>query len=404
MPSSRLARVQDPVVPVIGDLIKRTPGTISLGQGAVAFPPPPEALARLERSLTNPDTYRYGDAEGDAELLTLIRAKLARENRIATGDGPRDSRVMVTAGGNMAFLHAVVAVADPDDEIVLLAPYYFNHDMAIGLAGCRTIAVPTDERYRPRIDAVAAALTPKTRAVVSVSPNNPTGAVYRESELRAINDLCRDRGIYHISDEVYEYFTFDGIAHWSPGSADGTADHTISMFSLSKSYGLAGLRVGYLVYPAHLESAMTKSQDTIIVNAPMPAQYAAAAALAVGRAYTEHQIPTIEDARARLRAGADEIADVCSLPTLDGAFYGLLRVRTPLDAMTVTERLIREHRVAVLPGTAFGMSDGCYLRVAYGALDAESAQCGIERLVTGLREIAGGTRRARRGVAGGPGA
>ena len=115
---------------------------------------------------------------------------------------------MVTAGGNMAFVHAVLAITGPDDEVILPVPFYFNHEMAIQMAGCRVVPVATDSRYQLDVDAIRAAMTPRTRAVVTISPNNPTGAVFPERALRDVNTLCRDRGIYHISDEAYEYFTY----------------------------------------------------------------------------------------------------------------------------------------------------------------------------------------------------
>ncbi len=124
---------------------------------------------------------------------------------------------MVTAGANMAFMHAVLATTQPGDEVILPVPFYFNHEMAVEMAGCRVVRVPTDDRYQLRVDAIANAITPRTRVVVTISPNNPSGAVYSEDSLRALGALCRDRGVYHFSDEPYEYFTYGGARHVSPG-------------------------------------------------------------------------------------------------------------------------------------------------------------------------------------------
>ena len=115
---------------------------------------------------------------------------------------------MVTAGANMAFMHAVLAITAPGDEIILNVPFYFNHEMAIQMADCTAVRVATDAHYQPRLDALRAAITDRTRAIVTVTPNNPSGAVFSEASLREINTLCRERGIYHIADEVYEYFTY----------------------------------------------------------------------------------------------------------------------------------------------------------------------------------------------------
>src|SRR5206468_4588239 len=143
-------------------------------------------------------------------LLEGLEGKLARENGIRLA---AQNRLLVTAGGNMAFMNAVLAITDPGDEIILQTPYYFNHEMAVTMASCRPILIATDENYQLRPSAIRDAITPRTPAVVTISPNNPTGAVYPEAALREVNQICRDRGIYHIHDEAYEYFTYDGARH-----------------------------------------------------------------------------------------------------------------------------------------------------------------------------------------------
>jgi len=203
-----MEEVQTPIIPIVGDLVRGTPGTISLGQGMVAYGPPREALAAIAGALDDPKIHQYGAVEGTSALRSALADKLRSENRISIDAA---NRVVVTAGGNMAFFNAVLAVADVGDEILLQTPYYFNHEMAVGMAGCRAVLVPTDDSYQLRVDRIAAAITPRTKAVVTVSPNNPTGAVYPEKALREVNELCRARGIYHVHDEAYEYFTYGDV-------------------------------------------------------------------------------------------------------------------------------------------------------------------------------------------------
>ena len=383
--SRRMDAVQAPIIPIVGRWIRETPGTISLGQGMVAYGPPPEALDAARDFVHQSGAHRYGPVEGLPALVETISAKLRAENALDL----TASRVVVTAGGNMAFMNAVLAVADPGDEVILQAPFYFNHEMAVVMAGCRPVVVPTDERYQLQVEAIATAITARTKAVVTISPNNPSGAVYPEDVLRAVNALCASRGLWHIHDEVYEYFTYEPARHFSPGSMPGAAAHTISLFSLSKAYGFASWRIGYMVIPEALWMPVNKIQDTVLICPPHISQAAATGALRAGRAYTARHVESLAGVRGRVLAMLGEIGDLCTVPSADGAFYCLLRVDTRLDATTLAERLIREHRVATIPGTTFGLTDGCYLRVSYGALAPETVEEGIQRLVRGLQQVVG---------------
>jgi aspartate/methionine/tyrosine aminotransferase len=381
--SARIDAVQAPIIPILGEWIRQSPGTISLGQGIVSYGPPPEALAAIPRFLERADAHRYGPVEGLPELVDALAQKLTHENRL-----PLDrSRIVVTAGGNLAFMNAVLAVADPGDEVILQAPFYFNHEMAIVMADCRPVVVPTDARYQLQLDAIERAITPRTRAIVTISPNNPTGAVYPEADLRAVNALCAARGLWHVHDEVYEYFTYGEAAHFSPGSIPGADAHTISLYSLSKAYGFASWRIGYMVVPERLWVAVNKIQDTLLICAPHISQAAAVGALAAGRSYCDAHVAALAPVRARVLERLDAISDLVQAPSADGAFYCLLRVKTDVDAMTLAERLIREHKVATVPGTAFGLTTGTYLRISYGALAGEKIDEGLGRLLSGIKSI-----------------
>jgi aspartate/methionine/tyrosine aminotransferase len=385
--SDRMLHVQAPIIPAVAEMIARTPGTISLGQGVVYYGPPPQAIERIGTFLENRRNNQYSYVTGIPDLVDAITAKLAVENGIALEQG---SRVLVTAGGNMAFMNAILAIADPGDEIILPTPYYFNHEMAVTMASCKPVLVATDDSYQLRPDAIRRAVTARTRAVVTVSPNNPTGAVYSAEALRDINGICRDNSIYHISDEAYEYFTYAGARPFSAGSLPGSQSHTISLFSLSKAYGFASWRIGYMVVPSHLVAAVEKIQDTILICPPLISQFAAVGALSAGRAYCEERLRALAAVRSMVLDELSSISEYCEVPRVEGAFYLFLRVRTRLDPMSLVERLIREHGVALIPGTAFGCDEGCSLRLAYGALERETVAIGIGRLVNGLRVIVGG--------------
>lgn len=379
---SRMQTVQLPIIPVIGELIRNSPGTISLGQGIVYYQPPPDAIAMLPQFLEDADNHQYKSVQGIAPLRAAIKEKLRTFNAIEIN---AQNCIVVTAGSNMAFMNAILAITSADDEIILQTPYYFNHEMAVRIAGCHPVLVATDENYQLRPDAIASAITAKTKAIVTISPNNPTGAVYSEATLGAVNQICGDRSIYHISDEAYEYFTYNGVKHVSP-AAFSRSDYTISLYSLSKAYGFASWRIGYMVIPEHLLLPIQKIQDTILICPPVISQYAALGALQAGFDYCQKHIKAIAHSR-QLFLDSLRHLQICTLAPADGAFYFFLKVDTKLDAFELCKRLVKEHRVAVIPGTTFGMNDGCYLRIAYGALHTETAAQGIERLVRGLKAI-----------------
>jgi aspartate/methionine/tyrosine aminotransferase len=378
-----MAAVQAPVIDVIGEWMAETPGTISLGQGVVGYGPPPEAIAAARRFGAVPSDHLYGPIQGEPELRAALGRKLRDEN----GFDLDRRHLVVTAGCNMAFVHAMQAILDPGDEVIQPVPYYFNHEMAIRMAGGTPVPVPVRADYQLDLEAIAAAMTPRTRAVVTVSPNNPTGAVYDEASLRALNALCRERQAFHVHDETYEYFTY-GVPHFSPGSIPGSETHTISLFSCSKAYGMASWRVGWLVAPERLAAALAKIQDTVLICAPVIAQRAAAAALGVGRAYVAQRLAAFDRMRGLVRAKLASADVPCDLPDVRGAFYHFVRVRTALDPMTLARDLIRQHGVAVVPGAAFGERQ-CAMRISYGALDEETVADGVDRLVRGLRALAG---------------
>ncbi|OUL26181.1 pyridoxal phosphate-dependent aminotransferase [Nostoc sp. 106C] len=384
--TSRMQAVQSPIIPVVGELINNSPGTISLGQGVVSYSPPQSAIEFLAKFLAEPTNNLYKAVEGIPPLVATLATKLQAFNSIEINE---ENCIVVTAGSNMGFMNAILAITSPGDEIILNKPYYFNHEMAITMAGCRPVLVETDENYQLRVEAIAQAITPKTRAIVTISPNNPTGVVYSETALREVNQICGTRGIYHISDEAYEYFTYNGVKHVSPGSFAGSSDYTISLYSLSKAYGFASWRIGYMVIPQHLLVAVKKVQDTILICAPVISQYAALGALQAKDEYLKENIGAIAQVRQLVLESLNRLQGLCTITPADGAFYFFLRVHTQINAFELVKRLIQEHQVAVIPGTTFGMEDGCYLRVAYGALQQKTATEGIARLVQGLQTILG---------------
>ena len=243
--SARMQAVQQPIIPVVAE--SDPPPSRARSRWARAWCTTVrrrEAADRIAGFLADPQNHKYKPVEG---IRRAGRGAREETGRPKTASRWADSsRVVVTAGGNMAFFNALLAIADPGDEIILLAPYYFNHEMAVAMLNCRAVLVPLDANYQIDLAAVERAVTPRTRAIVTISPNNPTGAVYSRESLTAVNDLCREQGIYHISDEAYEYFVYDGARHFSPGSLAGRGRaHDLALLAVE------GLRLRQLAGRLH---------------------------------------------------------------------------------------------------------------------------------------------------------
>jgi len=381
--AQRLAAVQSPVIPVMGALIAQTPGSLSLGQGMVSWGPPDAVMSAAQQALqSDPQIHRYGPVEG----LPPLRAAIANHLHHHHGLDLEASAVLVTAGSNMAFNAVVQVLCDPGDEVILPVPYYFNHAMAIRLAGGMPVAV--EAGVIPDPERLAAAITPRSRAIVTVSPNNPSGAVFPREVLSGINQLCAERGLLHISDEAYALFSYGNAEHWSPGSAPGSSAHTVTLGSLSKSHGMAGWRLGYAAAPRTLMAELAKVQDTILICAPQLSQHAGLAALEAGNGWCLERIATLAERRTQvLQALEQPEAPWRLMAPPEGAFYALLNVSTPLSSDVAMERLIREHKVALVSGSSFGLP-GCCLRLSYGMLSEAPLQEALDRLTQGLLTIA----------------
>ncbi len=384
--SARIAAVDLPIIPTIAALVRDNPGTISLGQGVVDFGPPVDLASALQPLADQPGLLKYQAVSGLPQLQEALRAKLRDENGIVDQSG---TALMVSAGSNMAFLQAVLAVSDPGDEFILPSPYYFNQEMALRMCGCEPVLVATDANHQLDVAAIERAITDRTRAIVTVSPNNPTGAVYDEDSLAAVNRLCRERGLYHFSDEAYEYFCHDGARHFSPASLPGAAGHTLSFWSFSKGFGMASWRVGYLLYPEALAEALNKVQDTNLICAPVASQLVALAATRAGRGAVQARLDELGAVR---RAVHDRLRSLGSriefVPTR-GAFYVLVRLPPVDEPLAFSRAMVERFRVATIPGFAFGLDPalGNYQRVSFGALEPSAVSEGLDRFVAAVRAL-----------------
>ena len=382
--SLRMDAVQNPIIPFIGELTRNNPGTISFGQGVAFYGPPPQAFEKVQKCLTNPAINRYGPVEGIPELQESLTGKLKSINSIEINS---KNKIVVTAGSNMAYNTAILAISDPGDEVVLPTPYYFNHEMSLTMEQVKPVLVPTTDNFHLNLNEIEAAITDKTKAIATISPNNPSGAVYTKEELIAVNDLCRKNQIYHISDEAYEDFYYKNHKHYSVACDLNVSDHTISLFSFSKGFGFAGWRIGYMVIPVHLLNTVKKIQDTILISPPLISQHAAIGALDAGESFLQTKRSEMCKKRDVVLDMLSELTCLKSNPTSEGAFYVLVHLDTDKEDMDLAKLLIEEFGVATIPGSAFGITSGCYLRLSYGALSDSEIKEGMSRLQKGLKTL-----------------
>jgi len=379
----RMRNVSEPIIPIISELSKKNNDVISLAQGVVGYPPPKALEDDINNFFNETSNHKYSLVQGTNDLLKAINSKLSSKNKIRADN----YSIFVTAGSNMAFHSVILSICDPDDEVILLAPYYFNHEMAIRMANCKPVAVPTNEIFHIDINAIEKAISKKTRAIVTISPNNPTGGVYCDVSLTKVNQLCKENNIFHISDEAYEDFVYEDKKCFSPGCIENAQTHTISLFSLSKSYGFAGWRIGYAVIPKILEKDMKKIQDTILICPPTISQFAATYILKNGQSYVESKKQALLENRKIFLENISNIKALKKNPIAEGAFYIFIELDSNLNDNKLALSLIEEYKVATIPGSAFGTTNGCYLRLSYGAVSKEKAHEGMERLSSGLNKI-----------------
>jgi aspartate/methionine/tyrosine aminotransferase len=401
-PAIRLASVLDPVIPRLGELLRLRPDALSLAQGMVSWSPPEAVRRAVRQALDAPagDLDRYGATWGEPELLESVARTLAGTHGLDL-DG---ALLLTTTGSNMAFAALAQVICDPGSEVILPIPAYFNHVMAVQLAGGVPVGVEAGPLPDPEM--LAAAITPRSRAIVTISPNNPSGVVIPEARLRAINHLCAERGLLHISDEAYGPFVHGPVASYSPGSQRGSAAHTATLHSLSKTHGMAGWRLGYAAVPEGLRPALAKVLDTVQISPTRISQRAAMAALGTDPGWVRERVAQLAPRRERVLAAVerwrrdDLPVRLWALP--DGAFYALLVVDSragaastagePLTSDGLMEELVLRDGVATVSGRSFGLAipDAAVLRLSYGMLEGAALEEALERLGAGLR------RRSRR--------
>jgi aminotransferase len=333
---------------------------IAMGRGDPDFRTPSHIVAAAKRAIDDDHTH-YTHPAGIPQLREAIADTLRRENAL---DYSSDE-IIVTAGVQEAVMLCMLALVEAGDEVLIPSPRFTSYDTAVELCGGKRIAVPTYEKddFALVPSEIERRITSRTKILVLVSPNNPTGAVTPPHAIREIAEIACRHNLVVLSDEIYAKIIFEGSEHLSIATLPGMKERTITLNGFSKSYAMTGWRVGYLAAPQAFVRMLIEPRHTLSINAATPSQWAALAALTGPQDDVTMMFHAYRDRRAYMMKALDEVGFTYGHP--GGAFYIYVNVeKSRLPAPLFCERLLREARVLLFPGTLFGDTDNRYVRMS----------------------------------------
>jgi len=387
--STRIRNTLDPCVVLMKEVVnahsekwKDKGGIYSLAQGIVYWHPPEAATRALKEVLENPDNelHLYGPDEGLDELRSVFTHKIEKENHLSNHD------IMVTVGANQAYINCVLTLMEPGKKAVVYKPYYFNHVMALQMTLSEEdiLMGPTSDKGVPDVDWLRSQLigSGNIQMVTIVNPGNPTGVSLPRHILADFVAVCKEAGVWLVLDCTYEYFCTDE----APFDGCFNEPHVIHIFSLSKSYALAGYRCGFIALHRDAENLygqMLKVQDTIpIAPSRITQMMALGAEKGGGSSWVKQKIQTLSTGRAAIL----KAVSCLDQPVMGGSGAMYVMVKLPVaDDTAVANMLVEEYGVAVIPGSFCGFPG--WIRVCYANLPPDRCSQAATRLENGLRSL-----------------
>ncbi len=359
---------------------------IGFGAGEPDFATPDRIVQAALAAVTDPVNHRYSPAAGLPALREAVAAKTLRDSGYAV----EPDQVVITNGGKHAVYQTCQVLLDPGDEVLLPAPYWVTYPSAIELAGARPVVVPTDEssNFTVSVEALEAATTDRTKMLIFVSPSNPTGAVYTAEQVREIGEWAADRGIWVMTDEIYEHLVYGEASFTSmPALVPEIADRCVVVNGVAKTYAMTGWRVGWMIGPEVVAKGATRIQSHLSSNVNNVAQRAAIAAVS-GPLDAVEEMRAAFDRRRNLMYRILSDIEGIEIVEPQGAFYAFPNMKAllgrPLGGVTASTTLelaavlLDQVNVAIVPGEAFGAPG--YARLSFAL--------GDDDLVEGLTRIA----------------
>jgi aminotransferase len=373
--AKRVAQVPPSGIRRFFDIAATMEDVISLGIGEPDFTTPMPILDAGIRSLQRGQTH-YTSNSGILELRQALASHL--EHLYGVSYDP-ETEILITVGVSEALYLALTATLDPGDEVIVPTPCFVSYQPEIIFAGGTPVSLMTsvEHAFQVEAEAVAAKITPKTKALLIGYPNNPTGAVMTRERLQSIAEVAEKHDLLVISDEIYDRLVYGDHKHVCFASLPGMRERTITLGGFSKDYAMTGWRIGYAAAPAPILAALRKVHQYTIMSAPTTAQMAALEALVCGEEHVQAMVAEYDRRRKLIVSGLNELG----LPTFEplGAFYAFPNIKASgMDDETFADRLLKEERVAVVPGNAFS-ADGSYVRCSY-ATAYEKIEEALERM------------------------
>ena len=381
--SDRTHEVEWSGIRIMFAMADEIPDVVNLGIGQPDFDTPTFIRDAAKKALDEGFT-RYPPAKGFADLRRAIARKVKVENGI---DADPDREVYVAVGAMQVIFNTCLHLLNPGDEVIVIDPGY-DYYSQIRLFGGVPVPVAAHESNRFKVDPadIRAAITEKTKLMIINSPSNPTGAIFDEEILRSIADMAREHDIWVLSDEPYEHILFDGHRHVSIGSFDGMAERTISAFTLSKSYAMTGWRVGYTIAPKAVIDEMEKLMEHMVSGVTAVAQRAALAAISAPQDCVREMVATYARRRHLVHEGLNAIDGITCLNP-EATFYAFPNISsTGHSSWDLAKYLVKEHKVAVVPGSIFGQAGEGYVRLSFAA-SMEHLKEGIARIGRGVAAL-----------------
>jgi aspartate aminotransferase len=357
---------------------------VGFGAGEPDFDTPQHIKDAAAKALAAGFT-KYTPSSGIPELRQAIADKFKQENGLSY----KPSQVIVSCGGKHSCYNVVIATCQEGDEVIIPAPYWLSYPEMVKLASAKPVIIETTDRTEFKVtpDQLRAAITPRTRLFILNSPSNPTGSVYTPEEIKALGDVCVERGVLIMSDEIYEHLLYEGAQHKSVATfSQAHYDHTIIVHGFAKAWSMTGWRLGFLAAPEPIAKAIDAVQSHSTSNPTSFAQKGAVAALTGPNDHLQSWLSEYDRRRAYAWNRLNSISGI-SCVNSKGAFYLFPNIASlGLKSADFCSRLLESEKVAAVPGIAFGADD--YLRISY-ATSMANIEKGLDRIERFAKSLAG---------------